>query len=210
MSASTLSKIQLYSSNDPVRRARLQSIVDAYDYVADDRSDTSTLTRVLNRMMISPRLASAVVSLGIGYEDDCAALVPNDLVELHKHMKQVGRLVQNDVDSIRAAVTDNPPGDDAIDRLVDIATLGGQECRRQGYRFHGNRCDVSKDRSSGVCGLNTNFGCEMGSQVGTVNCELNQSTNHCRLSRTGKNNTRRVEEKQNLTQERDAAAAARS
>ena len=186
-------RVQNYVSENPDTRRKLVSVLDAFDYV-DDRQDTAMLTRLLNRMVLSPRLASAICALGVGYEEAINALPPNEIPAYNATIRSVGRVAaksDDDLDVLRVWVTTDVDHDEEIENLVRIASMSRTQCAATNNRFRGYKCDVPKEVGVEQCGLNTNFTCEKGVTSGVGNCDAGDG-NRCRLSLIGKENKERT------------------
>jgi hypothetical protein len=194
MSERVLDQIQAYTTRYPNTRIQFSTVVDAFEYL-DDMSDMSLLNRLLNRMIISPALASAVCSLGVGYEQHVQAIPPDRVPEFNTTLKSVGRIAfknRDSIDDLRDRVTNVRVGDESIESLVRIASLDPVACAEQNNRFRGYKCDVPKEVGVEQCGLNTNFTCEKGVTTGTTNCDVS-ARGRCRLSLIGRENKARSE-----------------
>ena len=206
MSQISLKRIQQYASEHPDTRRKLVSIVDAYEYT-DDPQDLSLLTRLLNRMVISPRLASAVCSMGVGYEQAINALTPDQVPAYSRTVKSVGRIAYKNrdlIDVLRSHVETDEARDATIESLVRIAGMDRTQCAEENNRFRKYKCDVPKDVGVEQCGLNTNFTCEKGVLSGASNCDVGPG-NRCRLSNIGRENKERANGRRRVKEITNAA-----
>jgi hypothetical protein len=209
MSIISLRRIQEYASENPETRPKLVSIVDAFEYV-DDQQDLSLLTRLLNRMMLSPGLASAVCSLGAGYEQALDALTPDQVPAYNRTVKSVGRIAYKNrdlIDVLRSHVAADEARDATVESLVRIAGMDRTECAAENNRFRKYKCDVPKDVGVEQCGLNTNFTCEKGVLSGASNCDVGPG-NRCRLSDIGRENKERANGRRRVKEITNAARLA--
>lgn len=193
MNQRVLDKIQNYTTMHPDVRRQFVTVIDAFEYV-DDEADMAMLNRLMNRMILSPALASAVCSLGVGYEQTVGRLPPDRVPDFNATLKSAGHLAYKHRDSIaelRVRVTSARVGDESIESLVRIASLNRPACAAANNRFRGYKCDVPKEAGIEQCGLNTNFTCEKGITSGATNCEIGAG-NRCRLSLVGKQNKERA------------------
>jgi len=215
MSQRSINRIGTYGERNPNTRRKLGSILDAFEYVGDERQDLVLLTRLLNRMVLSPGLASAVCSLGVGYEQLVGTLPPDQVPAFNGIVKSVGRIAVHHPDSIvdlrtRLAVVagGGDLGDAVVDSLVRTAGLGRVACAAENNRFRTYKCDVPKEVGVDQCGLNTNFACERGISTGGDNCEIADGSNRCRLSAVGKRNKARLEGRRQVWESTAGARAA--
>ena len=151
------------------------------------------LNRLLNRMVLSPALASAVCSLGVGYEQQIGTLPPARVPEFNDTLKSVGRLAykhRGGIAELRTRVTTVRVGDASIESLVRIAGLDRTACAAENNRFRGYKCDVPKEVGVEQCGLNTNFTCEKGITTGVSNGAVS-ARGRCMLSSVGRENKAR-------------------
>ena len=201
--------IQDYTTLYPGTRRQFGTIIDAFEYV-DDVADMSLLSRVMNRMILSPALASAICSLGVGYEQNIETLPPDRVSDFNDTLKSVGRIAYTKRDSIprlRTIVNTVRAQDESIENLVRIASLDETACTAQNNRFRRYKCDVPKEPETAQCGLNTNFTCEKGITSGTNNCEISIG-NRCKLSQIGKQNKARTAGKKRVDVITNAARTA--
>jgi hypothetical protein len=193
MSQIVMDRIQRYVTRNPDMRRKLVSIVDAFEYV-EEQKDQALLTRLLNRMVLSPSLGSAVCALGVGYEQAVENLTPETADGFNRVLKSVGKVAcqeRANLPRLRVALVPAVVDED-MESLVRVAGLEREACVAANNRFRGYKCDVAKEAGSDVCGMNTNFSCEKGVAIGTANCEIGAGS-RCRLSLVGKQNRARVD-----------------
>lgn len=208
-----MDRIGTYAARNHTTRQKLVSILDAFEYVGDDQKDLMLLTRLLNRMVISPGLASAVCSLGVGYEQLVDSMRPDQVPAFNRVVKSVGRIAYKHPDSIvdlhtRLNIVAGDGGDVVVNALVRTAGLDRLACATENNRFRRYKCDVPKEVGVEQCGLNTNFACERGISTGGDNCEIAEGSNRCRLSAVGKQNKARIDGRKQVWESTAIARAA--
>jgi hypothetical protein len=183
--------------------------VDAFAYV-DEPQDLAVLTRLLNRMQVSPALASAVCSLGIGYEQALETRTPDQIRAFNQIIRTVGRIAckeRDHIPNLRTYIDHVGVIDESIESLVRIAGMDETVCEAENNRFRGYKCDVPKEVNVEQCGLNTNFTCEKGITSGVANCEIGAG-NRCRLSAVGKQSLARADGRRRVREFTDNARVA--
>jgi hypothetical protein len=188
-----LDDLQSYSTEHPTDKQFLVRTVDAFEYVSDDVADVQLLTRAMNRMLLNPRVASALCALCTGYEDSLFNKDDAATTMFNKQIKQTGKLARDDNQrpQLRHHLTTDAHVDPEMEELKRIGGLTRDQCQTENQRWKQYKCAPRKELNSNVCGLNTNFGCEKGVRNAPSNCVL-QANNLCGLSDVGRRNKERI------------------
>jgi predicted N-formylglutamate amidohydrolase len=200
MNSSNLGRIDKYARDNEEARVKMGTLVDAFQYTPVERS---LLRRVMNAMIHNSRIASAMCALCIGYEAHTTELSIGDRDEFNETMKRIAKassaaLVDADYDRIRTVIMNPTLPDPILTQLSNTADIPADACNTPDYRYKQYKCDIRPVHGSASCGLNTNLGCQKGSQIGTEYCEAVPGSNRCRLTPLGKSSGERKEMKRRI------------
>ena len=208
MIPSTLRNVGSYTNDKPDLRNKFLNLVDAFEY-APDTKDQRLLTAVLNRMTISPGLASAMCALCVGYEDLTDSMRPREKESTDKMLRSIGRITKRipNTETLRRHIRSEPVPqnvnpDNELAYIERLVGLNEEACLENGGQYRNNRCNVVKDNEDLRCGLNTRFNCEYGSTVGMRYCTENQDGTRCTLSDRGRKSKKRKDAKRRSEQRR--------
>lgn len=219
MNARTLGRIEEYSRNTnslnelgPVVKDKLSTIVDSFQYADED--DLALLRRVVRRIRIEPKVASALCALCVGYEelvegngmntqqknafDDVIVDTVRASAAASRTRSRSVSESENQFDTIRNSIMEPGEMDQELLDLNNLADLTADECVQNGNRWLGYKCDIRPTPGSNRCGLTTAMGCRKGASTGHRYCENVPGTNRCRLSDHGKTSKDRKEIKRQI------------
>lgn len=196
----TLRNIRNYTTDNQDLRKKFLNVVDSFEYASDPK-DRRILTMVLNRMTVSPSLASSMCALCVGYEDIMENMSRRDKTNVDKLLRSVGRVSKRhpDTDMIRRYIDSEELShndDDELSYLENLVGLNEDDCKENGGKYRNNRCDIVKDDQDLRCGLSTRFNCQYGSTVGMRYCSENPQGTRCVLSEMGRKSRKRKDAKQ--------------